>query len=164
MKKINFCFAIAAFFLISACQPEAKKADIQAEKKAVELVLENYVIANETQDLAKIEEIWYPSEQIVSFGTEKGEKLVGISRIKEVVNAQFQTFKNTYISSHDQIIEVSDDGNTAWFSEIINYNFILNEQALTYEGLSYTGVLKKFEGKWKLVLTHMSIPANPIRN
>ncbi len=164
MKKLNYCLAFVALFAMLACQPVAQKIDIQAEKKAVGLVLEKYVIANETQDLATIEEIWYPSEQIVSFGTEKGEKLVGISKIKEAVNTQFQTFKNTYISAHDQNIEVSDDGNTAWFSEIINYNFILNGQAMTYEGLCYTGVLKKLDDKWRLVLTHMSIPINSIRN
>jgi len=163
MTKIICSFAIVSFLLLPSCEQSSKKADIRKEKEAVKLVLEKYVIANESQDIDMIEDIWYPSKNIVSFGTEKGEKLVGISNIKEAVQAQFETFSKTYISGHDLLIDVSEDGNTAWFSEIINYNFILHGKALSYEGLCYTGVLNKIDGKWKLVLTHMSVPIKPLQ-
>jgi ketosteroid isomerase-like protein len=162
MKKICFYFSVFSLLLTSACTQQVDKADLLKEKDAIKLVLEKYVIANESQDISKIEEIWYPSEEIVSFGTEKDEKLVGISKIKEAVQSQFTRFKNTYISVHDQTIDVSEDGNTAWFAEIINYNFILNDSAHVYEGLCYTGVMNKKDGKWKLVMTHMSVPIKPL--
>ncbi len=162
MKNALLPLMLVVLFLISGCGQDKKpKVDAAKEKEAIKLVLEKYALANENQDMALIEDIWCPSERIVSFGTESGEKLVGFQQIKSAMENQFEAFSNTYISYRDQIIDVSEDGKTAWFSEIINYNFILDGEAHSYEGLRYTGVLVKKEGKWKLVQTHMSIPQLP---
>ncbi|MFP4470301.1 MAG: nuclear transport factor 2 family protein [Bacteroidales bacterium] len=162
MKNALLPLMLVALFLVSGCgQEKEPKVDVDKEKEAIKLVLEKYALANENQDMALIEDIWCPSERIVSFGTESDEKLVGFQQIKAAVESQFEDFSNTYISYRDQIIDLSEDGNTAWFSEIINYNFILDGEAHSYEGLRYTGVLVKKEGKWKLVQTHMSIPQPP---
>jgi ketosteroid isomerase-like protein len=162
MKKKLLLFFIGFVVMMSACnQAEKGVVDKQKEIEAVKLVLEKYALANENQDINMIEEIWCPSDSIVSIGTESGEILQGFSHIKKAVQNQFETFTNTFISYRDQIISISKDGNTAWFSEIVNYNFILNEKAMQYEGLRYTGVLVKKDGKWKLVQTHMSVPVVP---
>lgn len=162
MKKEFLLFIIGIIVIMSACnQGEKVVVDKQKEIEAVKLVLEKYALANENQDINMIEEIWCPSDSIVSIGTESGEILRGFSHIRKAVENQFETFSNTFISYRDQIITISKDGNTAWFSEIINYNFILNDQARQYEGLRYTGVLVKKEGKWKLVQTHISVPVVP---
>mgnify|MGYP000935722436 CR=1 FL=1 len=162
MKRTLFIsfYSILLLFLLGSCT-DKNVVDIQKEKNAVKLVLEKYALANENQDLNMIEEIWCPSDSIVSIGTESGEILQGFSSIKSAVEKQFQAFSKTYISYSDQLINISKDGNTAWFSEIVNYNFILNEKAMSYEGLRYTGVLVKKDGKWKLVQTHISVPVMP---
>ncbi len=162
MKRTLFISfsSILLLFLLGSCT-DKNVVDIQKEKNAVKLVLEKYALANENQDLNMIEEIWCPSDSIVSIGTESGEILQGFSSIKSAVEKQFQAFSKTYISYSDQLINISKDGNTAWFSEIVNYNFILNEKAMSYEGLRYTGVLVKKDGKWKLVQTHISVPVMP---
>jgi len=162
MKKKLLLFIIGFVVFMLACnQGEKGVVDKQKEIEAVKLVLEKYALANENQDINMIEEIWCPSDSIVSIGTESGEILQGFSQIKRAVENQFETFSNTYISYRDQIITINKDGSTAWFSEMVNYNFILNEKALQYEGLRYTGVLVKKDGKWKLVQTHMSVPVVP---
>ena len=158
MKKLFDSWVIIWMALAVSCDSGHEKVDKAKETKAIKLVLENYALANENQDMGLIEDIWCPSESIVSFGTEGDEKHIGFKEIKIAVQNQFDTFTDTYISYRDQIIEVNDAGNTAWFSEIINYNFILNDEAVSYEGLRYTGVLVKKEDKWKLVQTHISIP------
>ncbi len=160
MKKLFYFAVLIGMVLVSACDKEQKKVDKEAERNAIKLVLEKYVLANENQDMGLIEDIWCPSESIVSFGTEGDEKHIGFRNIKKAVQDQFNTFSDTYISYRDQIIEVNETGNTAWFSEIINYNFILNDEAVSYEGIRYSGVLIKKDCKWKLVQTHMSIPYN----
>ena len=159
-KSVLFLFFIT-LILFGCNGNKNKKIDIQKEKNAIKRVLEKYALANENQDMGMIEDIWYPSENIVSFGTESGEKMVGWAKIRNTVQNQFNTFSNTFISYHDQIIEVNETGNTAWFSELINYNFILDSVARSYEGLRYTGVLVKKNGKWLLVQTHMSVPEIP---
>ncbi|MCF8366179.1 MAG: nuclear transport factor 2 family protein [Bacteroidales bacterium] len=161
MKKNVLLLFVSMFMLLGCSQVKKEKTDIQQEKDAIKLVLEKYAIANETQDMDMIEEIWCPSESIVSFGTLSGEKMVGWAQIRNAVEAQFSRFSNTFISYRDQIIEVNSSGNTAWFSEIINYNFIMDGEAHSYEGLRYSGVLVKKDGKWLLVQTHMSVPERP---
>jgi len=162
MKKLALVPIIIGMVLAIGCNPEPKAlVDKQKEQQAIKLVLEKYALANENQDMNLIEDIWCPSEQIVSFGTEGHEKLIGFAEIKKAVQRQFDTFTSTFISYRDQIIQLNDDGNTAWFSEIINYNYILDGRARQYEGIRYTGVLVKKDGKWKLVQTHISIPAVP---
>jgi ketosteroid isomerase-like protein len=159
-KNILWLF-ITAIVLFGCDQFKKETVNIQKEKNAIKLVLEKYANANENQDMGLIEDIWCPSERIVSFGTQSGEKLIGWESIRSAVQDQFNAFSNTFISYRDQIIEVNETGNTAWFSEIINYNFILDGAAHSYEGLRYTGVLVKKEGKWLLVQTHMSVPETP---
>ncbi len=164
MKKICLLVSVLILLIFSACHQQAEKVDLDKEIGAIKLVLEKYVLANENQDMGLIEDIWYPSESIVSFGTNSDEKLIGFAAIKKTVQQQFNSFTKTYINCSDQIIELNDNGNTAWFSEILSYNFILNNEAQSFEGIRYTGVLVKIDGKWKLVQTHMSIPANPETN
>lgn len=161
MKRNVLLLLIGALVVFGCNQAKEEKVDTKKERDAIKLVLEKYAIANENQDMAMIEEIWCPSERIISFGTASGEKLMGWAEIKQAVETQFDQFSNTFISYRDQIIEVNEAGNTAWFSEIINYNFIREGEAHSYEGLRYSGVLVKKDGKWKLVQTHMSVPETP---
>lgn len=158
MKKLFYSLLFVSMALLIGCTEGNKKVDKTKEIASIKLVLEKYALANENEDMGLIEDIWCPSESIVSFGTEGGEKHIGFKEIKKAVQNQFNNFSDTYISYRDQIIEVSESGNTAWFSEIINYNFILDGEANSFEGLRYTGVLVKKDGKWKLVQTHMSVP------
>ena len=158
MKKFIILF-IPVFMFITACQ-ERECVDLDKEKNEVALVLEKYVIANEYQKIELAEEIWADDEDIVAFGTSSDEKFVGWKAIKNTIQKQFDTFKDTYISVSAQKININNTGNTAWFSEIVNYNFIRDSIPMSYEGIRYTGVLEKRDGKWVIVQSHMSIPSN----
>jgi len=164
MKKIMFIAALLSMFAFMACQSTKKsepEVNVKKETDAVKLVLEKYALANENQDMNMIEEIWCPSENIVSIGTETTERLMGFSEIRSAIQRQFENFSETFISYRDQLIELSDDGKTAWFSQTMNYNFIYDGEAHSYKNLRYTGVLTKRDGKWKIVQTHLSVPYNP---
>ncbi len=163
MKKLMLFTVLLSFFAFFGCRcPQAPEVDVKSEKTAIKSVLEKYALANENQDMNMIEEIWCPSESIVSIGTESGERLMGFSQIRNAIQRQFDTFSETFISYRDQVIELSDDGNTAWFSQRMNYNFIFDGKAHTFKDLRYTGVLTKRDGKWKIVQTHLSVPYNPL--
>lgn len=148
---------IGILIIISGCM-EKNVFDPEEEKARIETVLEKYVIANETQDIDLVKNVWAPQEDIVVFGTAGDEKFIGWENIKTRLENQFNLFEDTYISVSDQIIKINDTGNTAWFSEIINYNFIYKGKAVSYEGVRFTGVLEKIEGEWYIVQSHMSLP------
>jgi ketosteroid isomerase-like protein len=160
MKKIIVILTLVV--VVSSCcnnNIEKKESlDIDKERENVSLVLEKYVIANERQDVGLVKEIWANNPHIVVFGTTGDDKFVGWSEIQEVMQRQFNTFQETYISVRDQVIEVSETGKTAWFSEIVNYNYIYQGEPKQYEGLRFTGVLEKTNGDWYIVQSHMSVP------
>jgi ketosteroid isomerase-like protein len=115
-------------------------------------------VANETQNIKLMEEVWAIDEDIEAFGTAAGERLRGWDAIRKVFIHQFNTFTDTYISERDQIVNIDETGNVAWFSQMVNYNFLLEGTPKKYEGVRFTGVMKKKSGHWKLVQIHMSMP------
>ncbi|MBN3036584.1 MAG: nuclear transport factor 2 family protein [Bacteroidales bacterium] len=161
MKRAIIILAGIIMMGASCTGPEVSKLtpeQLEAEKGKVALVLEKYVIANEKQEIGLVQEIWAPDPDIVVIGTESDEKLIGWDEIRKVMQRQFDSFEETYISVRDQIIKINETGNTAWFSEIVNYNYIYHGEARSYEGLRFTGVLEKKNGDWMIVQSHMSIP------
>ncbi len=161
MKRIVITL-FGLLFLFSACQQKSppKQTNVQDSKKAVANVLEKYVIANENQDLSMIEQIWAPDNDIILFGTNSEEKLMGWNNIKKAIQNQFKAISETYISPQQQYIKIGPDQKTAWFAEILNYNFVYKGKAHSFEGLRFTGVLEKRKDGWKIVQAHLSIPGH----
>lgn len=160
----NFLSIILIISVVYGCSNQNSnvetRVDLDLEKEKVALVLEKYVIANEKQDVGLVHDIWAAEPDIVVFGTNSDEKLIGWEAIKNAVERQFSSFEDTYISVHDQIIKVDNLGRTAWFSEIVNYNYIYQGETKQFEGLRFTGVLQKFGEEWYIVQSHMSIPGS----
>jgi len=162
MKK-SFLILIVLILALGCAGPSNKNTpavDLDLEKEKVALVLEKYIIANEKQDIDLVHDIWAAEPDIVVFGTNSDEKLIGWDAIKTAIERQFNSFEDTYISIHDQIINVDDMGRIAWFSEIVNYNYIYQGENMQFEGLRFTGVLQKFDDDWLIVQSHMSIPGS----
>jgi ketosteroid isomerase-like protein len=161
MKKILLIVCVSMFFGIIGCNnlQEKKSFDYESEISNIKDVLESYVIANETQDIELIQKIWAPDDDIIIFGTKGDEKLIGWEAIRDATQEQFNSFENTLISVRDQVVKINKFGDIAWFSEVINYNFILDGKARSYEGIRYTGVLEKRGTDWFIIQSHMSIPA-----
>lgn len=156
MKKY-FILSLISIFMIPILA-FSQSAQQSSEVAKIRLVLEKYIRASETQDLELMESIWVNDESVVAFGTDVGERLQGWDELKKVYRRQFSTFRETYISARDQMIRLNDSGNTAWFSQILNYNFVLEGIAKKYEGIRFTGVMVKKGDHWKLVQIHLSLP------
>ncbi len=139
-----------------ACSEQQRQDDMEA----VTMVLERYIIANETKQLDLIRRVWAPDSDIMVFGTDSDERLVGWDQIKQTVEAQFRQFEETYIAMTDPIIKVNETCNTAWFSAILNYSYVAGGKAMGYEGLRFTGVLEKKTNQWYIVQSHISLPAD----
>ncbi|MCF8234827.1 MAG: nuclear transport factor 2 family protein [Bacteroidales bacterium] len=160
--KNTILFSLIVMVFFAGCDQKEKtsEVDLAAEKMQIENVLDQYVMANENQDFSIIETIWAEDDDIVLFGTDMDEKLVGWEQIKSAIQKQFTTLDSTYISIQEQTINLNKFGTTAWFSEVLNYNFIYEGKSMSYEGIRFTGVLRKTGGNWELVQGHLSIPAD----
>lgn len=160
MKASFPLILLGAFLSLVSCDRKPA-ADPEAEKEAVTTLLERYVIANETQDIELVRQLWADDSNIVVIGTERDERLVGWDNIREALEKQFRSFSDTYIAMTDLKIRLDEDCNTAWFHATINYSFTYHEEPLSYEGLGFSGVLMKIEGHWYMVQSHISVPSNP---
>ena len=154
----TFTLIALIFFFLTSCQEERKCFNKDDELSKIENVLEHYALANESQDFNLIEKIWATDDDIVLIGTHANEKLVGWEQIQKAIKKQYSEFEDTYISVIEQKITINESGNTAWFSEFLNYNFIHEGQAMSFEGIRFTGILEKRGDQWLIVQGHLSIP------
>lgn len=159
MKNFTSLITVFIVLLFASCADCDKKISVADETIAIEQLLENYIIANETQDFNLIESIWAPESDIILYGTDSHERLMGWTNIRNAIKSQFGQIEDTYISASDQFIKINCTGSTAWFAETLNYNFMYMGEAKKYEGLRFTGVLENMNGEWKLVQAHLSVPA-----
>jgi len=159
MKKFTILVSISIILFFTSCTECDKEFNVSDETIAIEHLLENYIIANETQDFDLIEYIWSSEGDIILYGTDSHERLMGWSNIGKAVKSQFRQIEDTYISESDQYIKMNCTGNVAWFAETLDYNFMYKGEANKYEGLRFTGVVEKIDGEWKLVQAHLSVPA-----
>ena len=160
MKNLFVFLVLVILVVMSSCSNCNKEFSLMDETLAIENVLDKYIVANETQNFELIQEIWAPNADIILYGTDSDERLMGRINIKNAIKEQFSHITDTYISASDQFIKLNCTGNTAWFAETLNYNFVYSDKAQSYEGLRFTGVLEKMDGEWKLVQAHLSLPAS----
>lgn len=160
MKLIFSTLVLGILLITASCCDQKKEVNCEIEKELIENLLENYILANENQDFDLIESIWATDDDIILYGTDNDERLMGWSNIKEAIKEQFSLITDTYISSSNQFIKLNCTGNTAWFAETLNYNYMYKSKAHKYEGMRFTGVVEKIEGNWVLVQAHLSLPAS----
>ena len=165
MKSFFYLSLISIFSIALSCgspntSPKKNKVNCKKDKEAIENLLENYILANENQNFDLIESIWADNDDIILYGTDSDERLMGWKNIKDAISEQFGLITETYISASNQFIKLNCDGNTAWFAETLNYNYMYKGHAQSYEGLRFTGVVEKIDGNWVLVQAHLSLPAS----
>jgi len=171
MKKslIYLFFAsIIISFTACSCDDEEKtqtteqtELNIEKEKGKVSELLDQLATSTENGNIEMIEKVWCPKDKTMLIGTENSEKLEGWKEIKKAISGQSSSFSETLISITDQNIWLSEDGRTAWFFEELNYNFIYNDKAMSFEGIRFTGVfVKNSDDQWKLVQGHMSVASH----
>ena len=164
MKKNILFVTLALLIVLQSCSTtqQTKKVTVNRsqELKAIENVLEQYIVANENKDLSLVEQIWAPDGDIILYGTSSSDRLMGWNNIRNAFKNQFETINNIFITTSEQYIKLNETGNSAWFAEILKYNYMKDGKAKDLEGLRFTGVLKHCkDGKWRIVQAHLSIPA-----
>ncbi|MCK4568747.1 MAG: nuclear transport factor 2 family protein [Bacteroidales bacterium] len=161
MKKLKILIIPFILAGMIGCVPQAEKCpevDFDKELSEIRSVLEQYELARESEDFSTVEQIWASDSTIILFGTEGDEQMVGFTAINKAMSRQFNEVENTLINISEQKIKISKDGNVAWFSQVLDYNFNYQGEYMTFEGIRSTGVMEKRDGIWKLVQGHLSVP------
>jgi ketosteroid isomerase-like protein len=155
--KTFILIAAIALLAMSAC---TQKVDLEAEKAKVKAVIDQHFQMLVTEDMELLSKIYAHDDDMVIFGTDTAEHLVGWEVIKEVMQKQFAGSETKKVSVRDEVIKVHDSGKVAWFSGILDWDVIADEQPVKLEGVRATSVFEKRNGDWVFVQAHLSVPVS----
>ena len=155
MKKLFALLFGATLLGMSGC---AQTVDLEAERAKVKTVVEQFEHVWETEDMELFSRIMAHDADMVNYGTDAAEHFVGWEALKESVQKMFPSFENIKLTVKDQVIKVHASGNVAWFSEIADWDLVVEGKPVRSEGCRFTGVLEKRNGNWVFVQFHNSVP------
>ncbi len=139
---------------------ELKETAQQSVKEEIVIVLDQLVEAQETGNIHLFEQCFLQDDNLVNIGTDMDEYWIGwknfISSMQDMIKSR-QGYK---IYTQDTKIGISDDNNTAWYSQMMDTCMETKGDPFRLEGFRHTGVLKKTENGWKIIQSHVSIPFN----
>ena len=150
MKKLLFTFLISSSFLNIQADPKtiANEVDFVISKMWESFVQGDHKMFAETMA---------QDSDMVTFGTDASERWDGWDDLQKSVKKQFDSFDILNVKRMDKKLNLSDSGEVAWFSEIVDWEFLVEDKKQIIKGVRYTGVMEKRENEWKIVQFHSSV-------
>ncbi len=150
MKKLFFTFLISSSFLTAQADPKpiVDEADFVISKMWESFVQGDHNMFAETMA---------QDSDMVTFGTDASERWVGWDDLQKSVKNQFDAFNILNVKRMHKKLNLSNSGEVAWFSEIVDWEFLLDGKKQIIKGVRYTGVMEKRENEWKIVQFHSSV-------
>ena len=96
-------------------------------------------------------------EDMVTFGTDASERWDSWQELKDSVALQFDAFDVISVERKNKSLKISNSGNTAWFSETVDWEFLSNGKTEEVKDIRYTGVMEYRKGRWMIVQFHCSV-------
>lgn len=154
MYKLTLSLLVFAAVVVSGC---SERPATEPETKAAEAVLDKFAEALETQDLASISELVSHDPNMVYFGFNHGERWVGYQALETAVRNQMNAYENLRLIPHDRVVTIGPDGETAWFSELLDWNMMTAGEPVSMRDVRFTGTLERVNGAWRIVQYHLSL-------
>ena len=155
MNKLLLTLSAILILFIVSCSP---KVDIEAEKLQVKTVIENHLLANESENIESYLDSWADNAEMINLGS-GGEYWVGRKDLEEHAVQTWEIFEDSEFDLRDLVINVDEYGRVAWFTCYFDIKATLFGEIVTINGVRFSGVLKKQDGKWAYVQTHASVPS-----
>lgn len=131
------------------------KADRDTETGVMELI-NNFLEAYARHDLEETLAFLAPDPDLFLFGTGIDERVIGIEEVRRQLKRDFEQSGDISIKLRN--VTVSAAGSVAWVAAESNWKVKTAEHDATYD-LRWTMVLEKREGRWLIVQSHLSAPA-----
>jgi uncharacterized protein (TIGR02246 family) len=155
MSKMTILLSVLAFLLVLTigCQ---QKVNVEAEKTAIQAVLDNYVTSIENEDMTLYAKIIAHDPDMVNFGTLASERIVGWDALEKVIEDQNAALSGTKISVSDVTINLAPDGRFAWATSMWIFKANMGEQMFELP-VRCTWILEKQNTGWVIVHFHKSV-------
>jgi uncharacterized protein (TIGR02246 family) len=148
--------ALAIILFAFGCQPQ-ETVDVEAEKRAVGAVLDNYVKSIVDEDMDLYGQVMAHDSGMVNFGA-FGDPIIGWDALKTVITSQNETLSGTSIDVRDVNVHIGPDGSTAWATSLWLLKAMAGDSEMNLP-IRCTWVLEKRDAGWKIVHFHKSMAA-----
>lgn len=128
---------------------------LQAQVKDL---LKKLLLAQENNNWQAFQTCFAHNENVLHIGTDIDEIWIGWNSFKSWMQNAFKHDKEIHITDKETKITISNDGNTAWYSQLIDTSLEPKGEMMRIEGFRHTGVIQKFGNKWLIVQSHTSAP------
>lgn len=156
-RKYDVALLALAFILIISCAKTSPR-DAAQDRKEIARVVGNSI----TWALDKNSDLLFSSvaqdSAFFIFHPDSASTIVGFDAFKKMVNDFFMQdgFKATGSSIRDMRINISNSGDVAWYSAILDDFGEWNGKPTAWRNTRWTGVLEKRDGRWVIVQMHFS--------
>ena len=108
-------------------------------------------------DLKAFSETMAKDNDMITFGTDASERWDGWKELEDSVDLQFKTFNVKGVNRKNKSLKISNSGDVAWFSEIVDWEFLVDGKLESVSDIRYTGVMEYRNGTWLIVQFHCSV-------
>lgn len=132
--------------------------NVEAEKASIRSVLKNYVTAVENDDIELYGSVVANDPDMVNFGTDASERIVGWDALKKTMQAQFLALPESRITVSDEIVNVLSGGRFAWATSLLAFKATVAATGQAMEvPARCTWILEKRDKGWVIVHFHHSV-------
>jgi hypothetical protein len=131
--------------------------DKPSSKRDAEATIDKLWLSFKSGDVEMFSQVMSKDTDLVSFGTDDVERWQGWGALEESIKEQFASFNVLGIKRKNKTIKYSQTGDTAWFSEVVDWEVLSGGQKASLEGIRFTGVLENRSGTWVIVQFHSSV-------
>ena len=129
---------------------------VETETAAVAAVLDRYVASVEQEDLGLFAQVMAHDDDMVNFGSDAAERIVGWEALQEAIAAQNVALSEIRIDQHDVTIHLARDGTCAWATSLCEFRARAEQQRVELP-LRCSWVLERREPGWVIVHFHSSV-------
>ena len=147
--KNKFIFLTTLLIILSSntfADPTYKNAELLIQK-----MWDSFIDG----DIDAFSQTMSKDEDMVTFGTDASERWDSWQELENSVALQFDAFDVISVERKNKSLKISNSGNTAWFSETVDWEFLSNGNNESVKDIRYTGVMEYRNGQWKLSLIHI---------
>ena len=152
MKRLILILLGTGLVLVAACQSKVNQV---AERQRIKAVLDSYITSIETENIDLYAKILAHDQDMVNFGTSE-PPIVGWDSLKKIIEDQNAALSQTKITASDLAIQISEEGNFAWATDLWDFKAMMGDQAIQIP-VRCTWILEKRNGEWVIIHFHKSV-------
>lgn len=160
----SILFILTAIFmvLLAGERSMASDFDIGNEKAQIKEVVQNSIGWAMKKDKDLLLNSVAQDSNFFIYHPDNKSTIVGFNAFRDLVENVFMhpAFKATGYEINDLRINLSESGQTAWFSARLNDRGEWNGQPTSWENARWTGVLEKRNDRWVIVQMHFSFASD----